>query len=83
MDSKEALRALLARSDKPKTAISLELGKSSGYVNSYLTMGRAPGADVLADIAGACGYRLALVPAGDQLPAGSIVIDPAAADRAN
>jgi len=61
MDARETLRYLIDQSGKPKTTISTDLGKSQGYINSYLTIGRAPGVDVLANIADVCGYDLVIV----------------------
>ena len=61
MESKEALRYIIDQSGKPKTRISLELGKTSGYINAYLSIGRTPGVDVLASIADVCNYDLVLV----------------------
>lgn len=61
MESKEALRYIIDQSGKPKTRISLELGKTSGYINAYLSIGRTPGMDVFASIANVLGYDLLLV----------------------
>lgn len=61
MDAREALRYIIERSGKPKTSISTALGKSQGYINAYLTVGRSPGVDVLASIASECNYDLVLV----------------------
>ena len=61
MESKEALRYIIDQSGKPKTRISLELGKTSGYINAYLSIGRTPGMDVFASIADVCNYDLVLV----------------------
>lgn len=73
MDSKEAMRYIIEKSGKPKTRISLELGKTQGYINSYLTVGRSPGVDVLASIADVCNYDLVLV---DRATGETIKIDP-------
>ncbi len=67
MDSKAALAHVVSCSGKSKAAISKELGKSDGYISSLFTMGRAPGTDVLASIAAACGYTLQLVGHGETL----------------
>ena len=61
MDSREALRYVLSRSNKPKTTVSQELGKSAGYINTYVSMGKVPGLDTMASIANVCGYDLVLV----------------------
>ena len=78
MESKEALRYIIGRSGKPKTKISLELGKTSGYINAYLSIGRTPGMDVFASIADVCGYDLLLVnrETGETIP-----IDPTGQDE--
>lgn len=61
MDSREALRYVLYRSNKPKTTVSQELGKSAGYINTYVSMGKVPGLDTMASIADVCGFDLVLV----------------------
>lgn len=78
MESKEALRYIIDRSGKPKTKISLELGKTSGYINAYLSIGRTPGMDVLSSIADVLGYDLLLVnrETGETIP-----IDPNGQDE--
>lgn len=75
MDAKQALRSLVDNSGKSQRAISRELGKTDNYVSALFSMGRAPGSDLMAAIAQACGYTLALVPHGSTLPDGSIVLD--------
>ena len=75
MDAKSAMRHIVKNSGKAKAAISRELGKSDNYINAMHVMQRSPGSDVLAAIAQACGYTLALVPHGSALPSGSIVLD--------
>lgn len=75
MDAKQALRSLVDNSGKSQRAISRELGKTDNYVSALFSMGRAPGSDLMAAIAQACGYTLALVPHSSALPSGSIVLD--------
>ena len=75
MDSKQAFRVIVDASGKSRRALARELGRSEGFISSMLSGGRAPGSDLLAAIARACGYTLALVPHGSTLPSGSIVLD--------
>lgn len=58
------------------SAVSLALGQTRSYVAVIISRRRDTAAGVLAKIASACGYVLALVPEGDDLPAGSIEIEP-------
>lgn len=75
MDAISAVRAVTDRSSKSMRAVSVDMGRSPGFISSMLTQGSTPGADTLAAIGAACGYSLALVPSG-RVPEGSIVIDP-------
>lgn len=67
MDSREALRHIVDKSGKSQRLISKELGHNDRYIATTLSGGRAPGTDVLATIAQACGYTLQLVGHGETL----------------
>lgn len=84
MDSSHALRTVVEASGLTHRQIARRLDRYDSYVSQVLTRTSAPGADTIASIATACGYRLELVP----LDGGrSIVIgeddqqDDSAADR--
>ena len=62
MDASKALRTMVEASGLTHRQIAHGLGKYDSYVSQILTRSNAPGADTLASIAHACGYRLALVP---------------------
>ena len=67
MDSREALRHIVSKSGKSQRLISKELGHNDRYIATTLSGGRAPGTDVLATIAKACGYALQLVGHGETI----------------
>lgn len=67
MNSREALAHVVRASGKSKAAISRGVGKSSNFVSALFSMKRAPGTDLLAEIAQECGYTLQLVGHGETL----------------
>ena len=70
MDGRQALRHMVKASGKPQRAISTDIGRSEGFVQSYLATGRVPSADLMATLAHACGYSLGLVGHGETLTIG-------------
>ena len=85
MQAIEAIREIVDISGLTHRQIAQRLDKYDTFVSQILTRGRDPQASTLADVATACGYRLALVPLDGGAP---IVIgeeqdqrDDSAADR--
>lgn len=76
MDSMDAMRALVAASGKPTRQLSEALGRSPNFFSACLSQGRHPGADLLAELAEACGYSLQLVPLDTARP--TITVSPRA-----
>ena len=74
MDSHDAMRALADVAGISQREISRRMGRTDNYLGTQLSRGIRPGTDVLAEVAGACGYMLALVPRAETLPSGSIII---------
>ena len=70
MDSKQAIRHMADKSGISRRGLSAALDRSDGYVQAYIYGSRAPGADVLARWAHACGYSLCLVGHGETLTIG-------------
>ena len=70
MDSKQAIRHMADKSGISRRGLSAALDRSDGYVQAYLYGGRSPGADVLAQWAQACGYRLCIMGHGETLTIG-------------
>jgi transcriptional regulator with XRE-family HTH domain len=62
MDVQQAMRAMVDASGMTHRQISARLGRYDSYVSQLLTRTSVPGADTVASIARACGYRLELVP---------------------
>ena len=75
LNAKQAFRTIADASGLSRRALSAALGKTDNYISALLSQGRAPGSDLMAAIAQACGYTLALIPHGSTLPRGSIVLD--------
>lgn len=70
MQTLDAVRSMLDDAGATPYRVSLDLGRTSTYVATMLRRGSCPSADLLAEIANACGYRLQLVPkdgAGDTI----------------
>lgn len=90
MDASQAMRAMVKSSGLTHKQIEARAGQYGGWVGQALARTR-PGADLLADVANACGYRLELVPmdggesiAIGDLPSidGNVAQDPIAQTRA-
>ena len=62
MDTLQAVREMLAASGLTPYAAAVGMGRTPTYISGMLRRGSVPSADLLAKIAGACGYRLQLVP---------------------
>lgn len=76
MKTGDAIKAMAKDSGRSVRGVSQAMGRNPDYLGMTLSRGSVPKADTLARAAEACGYRLALVPAGS-LPDDSLVIDPA------
>ena len=80
MITTDALRHIIGASGLSMRRVSSAMDRSANYCGSVINqaerMDAAITTDTAALIAGACGYRLALVPADSAMPAGSIVVDP-------
>lgn len=74
MTGSEALAALPKQVNKSRRKLSAEMGKTPNYLSSLIAQGSNPTADTLAAVGKVSGYILALVPASEKLPRGSIVI---------
>lgn len=61
VDTLEAVRAMLEHSGRTSYRVAVEMGRAPSYVSSMLRRGSCPSADVLAQMADACGYDLRLV----------------------
>lgn len=61
MDTLQALQKMLDSSDMTPYAVARSLGRGSSYVSGMVWRGSCPSADLLARLAGACGWRLVLV----------------------
>ncbi len=79
MDTNEVMRGMLAASGLSMRAASLALGRSASWLSNTLARPGGSEAATVAALAEVCGYRLALVPLAEDLPAGALVIDPPAA----
>ncbi len=77
MNVEQAIRKAADTAGKSLNAVSREVGKNDNYLSVTFGRSSVPKADTLAQLANACGYRLALLPAGTDAP-GAIVIDPPA-----
>ena len=75
MRSYEAIRQAARTSGKADSAISKAIGKSANFIYTTIYKKSDSQAQTIAAIARECGYRLALVPESEELPAGSIEID--------
>lgn len=74
MTPNDALRAIVSASGASLRTVSERIGKSPNHLSSAL-QNKDKQAGLLASVANACGYALALVPLGS-VPDGAIVIDP-------
>ena len=79
MDTIEAIRQVVSRTGKSNRAVSELMGRSPGFINSVIEQSKRKGGGVnsstLANVANACGCKLAFVPR-ESLPDDAIVIDP-------
>ena len=57
----EVVRDLVNDSGKSAARVSKDIGRTSGYLGSVIHRGSLPSPALLADIAEACGYCLALI----------------------
>lgn len=62
MDTLQAVREMLTASGLSPYRVAVKIGRHSSYVSQMLRRGSVPSADLLALMAGACGWRLALLP---------------------
>lgn len=62
MDTLQALTTMLDASGVTPYAAARALGRGSSYVSGMVWRGSCPSADLLARLAGVCGWRLALLP---------------------
>lgn len=61
VELRDLIRYLVDKSGKSASRVSREIGRTSGYLGSVIHRGSLPSPSVLADIAEACGYCLALI----------------------
>lgn len=71
----EALKRVCKNSGRTSYAIAKAIDRSPSFISQTLRQASKPTADTLALIAGACGYRLALIPKSEELPPDAIEID--------
>ena len=69
-----AVKIILGRSGRSAGEIAREIGKTTNYLDAITGGSRTPMVATLVGVAGACGYRLALVPNGVVAPDGTIVL---------
>lgn len=77
MDTVESVRLMIERAGVTPYRVAVDMGRAPTYVSSMLRRGSVPSADLLAQIADACGYDLRLI-ARDGLD--SITVDSGHAD---
>lgn len=77
MKAMEAVKAAASKSGIPTTHIGRMMGKQDSYYSAVVSRGSTPKADTLAAMLDVCDYDLAAVPRSEELPDGSLVIDPA------
>jgi hypothetical protein len=78
MDASQAMRAMIEACGLTHKQLEARTGRYGGWVGQTLARPR-PGADLLAEIARACGYRLELVPMDGAAESIAIGPDPAGA----
>lgn len=61
MRSLDAVRLMLECSGLTSYRVAVRLGRHSSYISTMLRRGSVPSADLLARIAGVCGYDLKLI----------------------
>ena len=62
MTTLDAVRTMINASGLTPYRVAVDIGRHSSYVSQMLRRGSVPSADLLSQIAAACGYRLDLVP---------------------
>ena len=80
MDSLSAVRAMLEAAGVTPYRVSIDAGKSAGWLGAALAQSSRLSVDTVTIAAEICGYELALVPAAD-LPSSALVIDAPAAEE--
>ena len=75
MNYYDALEHAARASGMSFNEIGVKLGHASNYIHNAKSRGSSPTVDNAARAAAACGWALALVPAGE-LPEGAVAIDP-------
>jgi len=82
MNAAQAMRTVVESSGLTHRQIEARAGRYGGWIGQTL-MRPKPGADLLASVAKACGYRLELVPmdGGEPIRIGDDVADVAEGDR--
>lgn len=75
MDTGDAIKSMLIRTDTSQRAASLAMGRSGNFLGATFAKQSTCSAATVAEVGRVCGYTLALVPDRD-VPAGAIVIDP-------
>ena len=73
MNTLQAMRAMLDASGVTPYRAAVALGRHSSYISQTLRRGSCPSADLLARVAGVCGWRLALLPP-NELDANALTI---------
>lgn len=71
MKTTEVIGALVDRSASNYRALSLAMGRSATFLSTTKYKGSEPSLKLVAELAPLCGYKLALVPAIQDLPKGS------------
>lgn len=74
MDSVAAVREMLAGAGLTPYRVSVDAGRSAGWLGAALSQSARLSIDTIVIAAQACNYALALVPA-DEVPSSALVID--------
>lgn len=75
MNTKDAMKTVVCDAGYSLRRASELMGRSPNWLANTLARSGSSEAATVAELAQVCGYRLALVPAGD-VPASALVIDP-------
>lgn len=73
MEPKTMLKSLFGRGELSTVETSLKMGRSRGYLSSYIARGNEPGITLMAEICDAIGYDLLIRNRNDGT---EIIIDP-------
>lgn len=76
VDTCDVMREMAYRAGKSLRGASEEMGRSPTWLGTTVGRGSDSGAGTVAALGRVCGYDLAAVPTGRELPEGSMVIDP-------